>query len=186
LPVDDEKTSRPRDDVETALRAFSIADRARLHNVAKAFSFNTGWGFDDLLQEAIMRTLQGTRNCPSDVDVLKHLVDTMSSIADGEREKAHNQLPHVPTAQPGVEDAEDPASPDWSAEDNLAYEGGRAEILAMFDDDPIARDMVEGILARFDTEQLKELTGLEGTAYNTKRTLVRRRLLKLSPKGRTP
>jgi RNA polymerase sigma-70 factor (ECF subfamily) len=174
LPVDDEKTPRTRDDVEAAIRAFSIADWSRLHKVAKAFSFKTGWGFEDLLQEAIMRTLQGTRNCPSDVDVMKHLIDTMSSIADGEREKAHNQLPHVPTAQPGIEDAEDPASPEWSAEDNLAY------------DDPVARELVEGILARFDTEQLKELTGLQGTAYNTKRTLVRRRLLKLSPKGSIP
>jgi hypothetical protein len=186
LPVDDAKTSRTRDDVEAAVRSFSIADWSRLHKVAKAFSFKTGWGFEDLLQEAIVRTLQGTRNCPSDVDVMKHFVDTMSSIADGEREKAHNQLPHVPTAQPGIEDAEDPTSSDWSAEDNLAYEGGRAEILAMFDDDPVARDMVEGILACFDTEQLKQLTGLEGTAYNTKRTLIRRRLLKLSPKGRIP
>jgi hypothetical protein len=186
LPVDDEKTPRTRDDVEAAIRAFSIADWSRLHKVAKAFSFKTGWDFEDLLQEATMRTLQGTRNCPCDVDVMKHLIDTMSSIADGEREKAHNQVPHVPTAQPGIEDAEDPASPEWSAEDNLAYEGGRAEILAMFDDDPVARELVEGILARFGTEQLKELTGLQGTAYNTKRTLVRRRLLKLSPKGSIP
>lgn len=186
MPVDDEKTYRTRDDVEAAVRAFSIADWSRLHKVARAFSFKTGWGFEDLLQDAIMRTLQGTRNCPSDVEVMKHLIETMSSIADGEREKAHNQVPHVPTTQPGVENAEDPVSPEWSAEDNLAYEGGRAEILAMFDDDPVARELVEGILARFDTEQLKELTGLQGTAYNTKRTLVRRRLLKLSPKGRIP
>lgn len=186
MPVDDEKTSRTREDVEAAIRAFSIADWSRLQKVAKVFSFKTGWGFEDLQQEAIMRTLQGTRNCPDDVDVMKHLIDTMSSIADGEREKAHNQLPHVPAAHPGIEESEDPASPAWSAEDELAYEGGRAEILAMFDDDPVARDMVEGILASFDTEQLKELTGLQGTAYNSKRTLVRRRLLKLSPKGRIP
>jgi hypothetical protein len=186
LPVDDEKTARTREDVEAAIRAFSVAEWSRLHKLAKAFSFKTGWGFEDLLQEAILRTLQGTRNCPRDVDVTKHLIETMSSIADGEREKAHNQAPHVPTTQPGVEDAADPTSPEWSAEEKLVYEGGKAEILAMFDDDPVARELVEGILARFDTEQLKELTGLQGTDYNTKRTLVRRRLLKLSPKGRIP
>jgi hypothetical protein len=92
----------------------------------------------------------------------------------------------VPTTQPGVEDAADPTSPEWSAEEKIVYEGGKAEILAMFDDDPVARELVEGILARFNTEQLRELTGLQGRAYNTKRTLVRRRLLKLSPKGRIP
>ena len=186
MPVDDEKTSRTRSDVEAAVRAFSIADWSRLHKMARAFSFKTGWGFEDLLQEAIMRTLQGTRNCPSDISVMKHLIESMSSIADGEREKTHNLVPHVPTPQPGVENAADPASPQWSAEDSLVYEGGRAEILAMFDDDLVARELAEGILARFDTEQLKELTGLQGTAYSTKRTLVRRRLLKLSPKGSIP
>ena len=186
MPVDDEKTTRTREDVETTIRAFSVREWGRLHKLANAFSFKTGWEFEDLLQEAILRTLQGTRNCPPDVDVTKHLIDTMSSIADGEREKAHNQAPHLPTVQPGVEHAADPASPAWSAEEKLVYEGGRAEILTMFDDDPVARELVEGILARFDTEQLKELTGLQGTAYNTKRTLVRRRLLKLSPKWRIP
>jgi RNA polymerase sigma-70 factor (ECF subfamily) len=186
LPVHNGKTIRTRDDVEAAIRAFSVLEWSRLNQLAKSFTFKTGWGFEDLLQEAIMRTLQGTRNCPTDVDIMKHLIDAMSSIADGEREKAHNQTPHEPTAMPGVEDAEDPPSSEWSAEENLVYEAGRAEILATFDDDPVARDLVEGILAGFDTEQLKELTGLQGTAYNTKRTLIRRRLLKLSPKGRNP
>jgi hypothetical protein len=186
LPVDDERTARAREDVEAAVQAFSFAEWARLHKLAKAFSFKTGWGFEDLLQEALLRTLQGTRNCPTNVDVMKHLIETMSSIADGEREKAHNQALHVPTTQPGAENAADPISPEWSVEEKLVYEGGKAEILAMFDDDPVARELVEGILARFDTEQLKELTGLQGTAYNTKRTLVRRRLMKLSPKGRIP
>jgi hypothetical protein len=186
LPVHNGKTIRTRDDVEAAIRAFSVPEWSRLNQLAKSFSFKTGWSFEDLLQEAIMRTLQGTRNCPTDVDIMKHLIDTMSSLADGERKKAHNQTPHEPTALPGADDAEDPPSSEWSAEEALVYEAGRAEILATFDDDPVARDLVEGILAGFDTEQLKELTGLQGTAYNTKRTLIRRRLLKLSPKGRTP
>lgn len=182
--VQNAKSIRTRDNVEATIRLFSVADWGRLHQLAKSFAFKTGWGFEDLLQEAFTRTLQGTRNCPSDVDVIKHLVETMSSIADGERDKAHNQLPHEPTAQPGVDEAL--PSSEWSAEENLVYDAGRTEILALFDDDPCARDLVEGILAGFDTEQLKELTGLQGTAYNTKRTLIRRRLIKVSPKGRIP
>jgi hypothetical protein len=184
LPAHKGKSIRTRDEVEAAIRAFTGAEWVRLHFLAKSFAYKTGWGFEDLLQEAILRTLLGTRNCPTDVDVIKHLADTMSSIADGEREKAHNRELHLPIPQPGLEDAVDPPSPGWSAEENLIYEGARAELLAMFDDDPVARELVEGILADFDTEQLKELTGLQGTAYNTKRTLVRRRLTKLSPNGR--
>lgn len=181
---DVEKPARTREDVESAIRAFSAANWARLNNAARANAFKTGWGFEDLLQEAMLRTLVGTRRCPTDVDLMKHLIDTMSSVADGEREKTHNQLPHVSTVQPGIENAIDPASPEWSAEEKLLYAGGTTEILTMFDDDPVARELVEGILAGFSTDQLKELTGLQGTAYNTKRTLIRRRLLKLSRKGK--
>ena len=71
----------------------------------------TGWDPNDLLQEAITRTLQGTRNCPTSVDVMKHLADTMSSIADTERSKGHNQNLHAPIVQPGLDLAEDPPSP---------------------------------------------------------------------------
>ena len=181
-----EKLIRTRGDVEASLRTFTVADWARLHLAAKSYTFKTAWLVDDIVQESIVRTLQGTRNCPTDIDVMKHLIDTMSSIADGEREKAYNQITHLPTSQPGMEDAADLASSEWSVEEKLIYESGKAEILAMFEDDPVARDLVEGILAGFDTEQLKELTGLQGTAYNTKRTLVRRRLSKLSPKRGTP
>lgn len=179
------KKTLTRDDVEAAIRAFTIAEWTRLRSVAKAFSFMTGWDPEDLLQEAMLRTLRGTRNCPDDVDVVKHLIGTMESVSDGEREKTHNQVPHVPMAQPGVEGGEDPASQEWSAEEVLLYEGGREEVLAMFDDDLVAREMVEGILAGFDKAQLKDLTGLDGTAYDSKRTLIRRRLQKFSPKGRT-
>jgi DNA-directed RNA polymerase specialized sigma24 family protein len=186
LTVRDKKATRARDEVEAIIRGFTVADWARLYLLGKSLAFKTKWDSDDLIQEAILRTLRGTRNCPSDIDVMKHLVDTMSSVADGEREKAHNQIVHVPTLQPGTDEAEcDPSSQEWSAEEALVYEAGREEILAAFDDDPTARDLVDGILARFDTDQLKELTGLQGTAYDTKRTLVRRRLLKLFPRGKT-
>lgn len=184
MPGQEAKTTRTRADFEAAIAGFSEGDLARLDGIARSFAFSTGWDSDDLFQEAIERTLRGTRNCPTSVDVVKHLADTMSSIADTERSKGRNQQPHVPIVQPGLDLAEDPPSPTWSAEDTLAYQAEQAELLALFDDDPIAREMVEGILADFDTDQLKELTGLQGTAYDSKRTLIRRRLQKFDAKRR--
>ena len=183
LQRQDQKAVRSRQEVEAAICGLSTTEWARIDSVARSFSFGTGWESDDLSQEAVFRTLRGTRNCPVEVDVVKHLIDTMSSIADGEREKAHNQLVHLPTVQAGIEDGIDSPAAEWSAEEQKAYDDGRNEILAIFDDDTVARDLVEGILAEFDADQLKELTGLDGTAYATKRTLIRRRLLKLRPKG---
>lgn len=180
----EERAVRSREDVEAAIRGFGAAEWARIDYVARSFTFGTGWDADDLSQEAILRTLRGTRKCPVDVDVMKHLIETMSSVADGERDKARNQLEHRPTVQPGVEDGEDLIAGEWSAEDTMVYGDGRNEILAIFDDDPTAKDLVDGILAEFDTDQLKELTGLDGTAYASKRTLIRRRLSKLRPEGK--
>jgi hypothetical protein len=91
LPDDGGKTIRSRAEFETAIGGFSDGHWARLDGLARSFAFGTGWDPDDLLQEAITRTLQGTRNCPTSVDVMKHLADTMSSIADTERSKGHNQ-----------------------------------------------------------------------------------------------
>ncbi|MDB5620420.1 hypothetical protein [Tardiphaga sp.] len=179
----DNKAARPREEIEGTIRAFTAADWSRIHSVALSFMYGTGWDPDDLSQEAILRTLQGKRNCPTDVDLMKHLIDTMSSIADGERKKPRSSIVHLPTMQPDIEDAVDPASPDWNAEEKHFYQAQRSEILAIFDDDQTARDLVEGLLEGFDTDQLKELTGLDGTGYASKRTLIRRRLVKLRPKG---
>jgi hypothetical protein len=184
------KPIRTRGEIEAAVRAFASAQWARLHYVAKIHAWRTGWTFEELLQEAILRTLAGDRNCPSDVDIIKHLSDSMSSIADGERKKAPNQSPHVPVVQPGapVADAEDPPAPELSTEEELKgaadQEDIRREVLAIFDDDPVARDIVEGIMANYSADDLKELSGLQGKDYASKRRLIRRRLNKNFPNGR--
>ncbi|WJR74932.1 hypothetical protein [Bradyrhizobium sp. NP1] len=178
MPTETEKQHRPRAGVEAAIRGFTIADWARLHKIGKVFAKGTDWDFEDLLQEAQLRTLRGTRNCPMEVDVMKHLIDTMSSIADAERDKAPNKLPHVSIMAGAALEVVDPPSPDWSAEEDLVFKDGREELLSLFDDDEKAREMVDGIIAGFDTDELKQLTGLNGTTYDSKRTLVRRRLLK--------
>jgi hypothetical protein len=184
------KPIQARGEIEATMRAFTSAQWARLHYVAKIHAWRTGWTFEELLQEAILRTLAGDRNCPSDVDIIKHLSDSMSSIADGERKKAPNQSPHVPVVQPGefVADAEDPPAPEISREEELVgaadQEEIRREVLTIFDDDSVARDVVEGIMANYSADDLKELSGLQGKDYASKRRLIRRRLSKNFPDGR--
>jgi RNA polymerase sigma-70 factor (ECF subfamily) len=57
----------------------------------------------------------------------------------------------------------------------------RRDVLALFDDDLQARDMVEGIMEGMTVDELRELTGLDKTAYNSKRRLIRRRIDKAYP-----
>ena len=59
----------------------------------------------------------------------------------------------------------------------------RTAILSLFVDDELARLIVEGDMEGMDASELRELTGLDGTAYNSKRRLIRRRIDKAYPEG---
>ena len=62
----------------------------------------------------------------------------------------------------------------------------RHDLLALFDDDPQARDIVEGTIAGMTADDMRELTGLDKKAYDSKRKLIRRRIDKKYPDGWTP
>ncbi len=59
----------------------------------------------------------------------------------------------------------------------------RGEVLALFDDDPVAHDIVEGRMEDLSADELRELTGLDQKAYDSKLRLIRRRINNKYPKG---
>jgi hypothetical protein len=61
-----------------------------------------------------------------------------------------------------------------------------AAVLDLFADDPIAEVMVVGIMEEMDGEELRALTGLDGTAFASKRRLIRRRIDEAFPNGWKP
>jgi len=178
---------RSHDEIADAIRAFTPAQSARLRTVA--LIFNYAMPADDLLQEAFARALDDDgRQCPVDVDVVKFLLGVMRSIASDEYEKAKLRPAHV--AVIGLGDplgGVDPPDPTIGIDDWLAREQHaarrRQEVLALFEDDPVARDILEGRMAEMSVEELKELTGLDATGYDSKLKLIRRRIDKKFPKG---
>ena len=90
----------------------------------------------------------------------------------------------VPATRLGGVDPPDPTIgiDDWLAREQHAARR-RHEVLALFEDDPVARDILEGRMAEMSVEELKELTGLDATGYNSKLKLIRRRIDKKFPKG---
>ncbi len=180
-----------RAEIENAIRALSPADWARLRLVAARYASGRRLDARDLLQEALLRSLDG-RNCPRHVDVVRFLAEAMRSIADGESEKIANRLVVVSADQtPTIaERVQNHPTPDLSAEESLIAEEGAAairdEILALFEDDPIAEIIVEGIMEEMEGEELRELSGLDATAYDSKRKLIRRRITKQYPEGWKP
>ena len=81
---------RSRSEIEAAIRAFTDAQWIRLRKAARYFAWVYGLDADDLLQDAFCRTLADSRHCPTNVDVVKFLVEAMRSIANGEAGKIEN------------------------------------------------------------------------------------------------
>lgn len=181
--------ARSRDEIADAVRAFPDADWARLKKVARYYANGRPIEPDDLLQEGLLRAID-SRVCPSHVDVVKFVAEAIRSIAHGEAEKVEHKLELVPKASQDLPEALDVRDPTPTAEEALLSEERAATIrnavLALFDDDPQARDIVEGTMEDMTADELRELTGLGSTAYDSKRRLIRRRVDKAYPEGWKP
>jgi DNA-directed RNA polymerase specialized sigma24 family protein len=183
---------RSRNEIATAIRALTDAQWIRLRKASGYFGWAYGLSGDDLLQDAFCRALAGSRQCPTDVDVVKFLKDAMRSIANGESEKVENQIDVVPVVLPGavVAGAEDPKDSTDSQEESMVAaetsEATRQAVLGLFPHDPQARDLADGILAGYEGEELRALTDLDKKGYASKRRFMRRTFDKHSPQGKKP
>lgn len=119
----------------------------------------------------------------------------MRSIADGEIDKAKRRPSLVPVPKTGGDEegeeveVEFPDSQPNVEQQRISAENVaemRGNVLRLFDDDPTAHDIVEGVMADMTTDELRELTGLDETSYNTKRKLIRRRIDAAFPEGLKP
>ena len=182
----DTAATMTQQELEQAIRSLSSADWVRLGKVSQVYS-RPAISACDLLQEALFRALDGRRHCPVDVDTAKFLAEAMRSIANemGVKEKTRGGA--AVSIETLSDLADSPHSEQLDVEERLIEEdeaqGTRSSILALFDDDPTARDLVDGIMEEFTVEELMELTDLDRTAYDTKRRLIRRRLNKAYPNG---
>jgi DNA-directed RNA polymerase specialized sigma24 family protein len=184
---------RSRDEIAAAIRFLTPADLARLKMVARKYAFGRPIEPDDLLQEAYLRALS-SRACPAHVDIVKFLAEAMRSIAHGEAEKVEHKATFVPVTTTGGPDDEACAVPDEADAEMQMIAAERAErcvaahatIVALFDDDPIAKLVLEGMMDELTAEDVHELTGLDRAAYDSKRKLIRRRIDKHYPEGLEP
>jgi DNA-directed RNA polymerase specialized sigma24 family protein len=183
------KPLRSHEEVETAIRAFTDAQWARLGRVGRRYAWRCRWDPDDLVQEAIARALAGGRNCPAHVDVVKFLAEAIRGIADDEAEKAEIATRHVPIVTPGEEapGAVDVEHESLNAEENAVEAENlteiRAAILALFDDDPVARDLADGVMEEMSKVELCEMLALDAKSYASKRRFIRRRVDERWPQG---
>ena len=148
-----------------AVKTLTAQHKTALVKLAKAYAMKTSFGHEDLLHEAYMRVLDGRREWPRSVAVVPFLAGVMKSIAwDWQAERRDES---VEVGDVGYEDQTAAARIDLQ------------KVIVLFDDDPIAQKMVIALLDGARGEELRELSGLNKTQYESKRAKIRRRIEKV-------
>lgn len=177
-----------RQKLEEAIGAFSNADWMRLGSAAQLYAVYPVEP-EDMVQEALCRAIAGTRNCPKDVSVVRFLAEAIRSIAHDELQKVEHQRNEVSVHDETIEnpDAIIPLEPGLTAEEriisNEQSRGTENQLLELFEGDEKAQLIVMGMLDETEGAELKEITGLDQTGFNSKRRYVRRKLNKAIANG---
>ena len=168
----------PRD-VGAALAALSDDDLLRLRALARlrARGLPGGVAWSDLLHEAVLRALEGTRRWPPGVPLLAFLAGTMRSLCDEQwrRRRRESTMPLPESAM--TETLADMAS---GADPERVY--AAAEALAavdrLFMSDTVALKVVAGLTNGLNAEEIQSHYGLTAVEYDTARRRMRRALLR--------
>jgi DNA-directed RNA polymerase specialized sigma24 family protein len=178
------------EEIKEAIISLSDANMRRLHKIAMRYCSGR-LDPDDLLQESFAAALDGRRNCPRNVDVVCFLAGAIRSLASSQfKSLQHSPELHIIATQ--NDDCEDTQETDWPSEAPNADQmliseqeaaAIHAAVLSLFTDDEIAKLIVEGEMEDMDANEIYELTGLDKTAYASKRRLIRRRIDKAYPEG---
>lgn len=174
--------------IEEALSTISDAGWIRLRKAAKFLSYGR-LDPDDLLQGALVNVLEGRRRCPPELDVIRLITGTMRSLASS-KIKSLKRMPDVHVLSSGNGEDKpglDPEDERPNAEQEIvSFEETaaiRAAIMSLFDGDEMAQIIIKGDMEGVDAKELYDLTGLDKTAYASKRRLIRRRIEHAYPEG---
>jgi DNA-directed RNA polymerase specialized sigma24 family protein len=151
-----------------AIKSLSDGEKAALLKVAKVYARTrlTRYGHEDLLQEAIVRVLEGTRRWPTGVPFMAFMCGTMRGIAWDWRGES----------QDGASDENELAILE---EGNAIARIDAQKLLTLFADDPVAQKLIVGMMEGARGEDLWESSGLTRTEYESKRRKIRRRIERL-------
>jgi DNA-directed RNA polymerase specialized sigma24 family protein len=165
-------------DVARAIHALSDTDLVRLAALARLWSRGLpgGLAWTDVLNEAIVRVLDGSRSRPPGVPLLAFLSGVMRSICDDHWRRARREAltRHGDLAELGAL-AED-TSPD--PERTLAAAQALAEVNRLFAGDRQALKIIAGLSEGLTASEICRLYGMAERDYDTARKRMRRTLLR--------
>jgi RNA polymerase sigma-70 factor (ECF subfamily) len=175
-------------DAARAIEALSDTDLIRLKALARLWSRGLagGLGWADILNEAIVRVLDGSRAWPRKVPLLAFLSGVMRSICDDQWRRARRELlvRNGDGRAPGAPGEAAAATPD--PERTLAAAQALAEVNRLFAADPCALKVIAGLAEGFTPGEICRAYGMTELEYDTTRKRMRRALLRQDLAWRTP
>jgi RNA polymerase sigma-70 factor (ECF subfamily) len=176
-----ETAGRAAGDVARALRCLSDADLLRLKALARLWSRKLPGGQDwaDMLNEAIARALDGSRQWPPGVALVPFLAGIMRSIC-------HDQMRRTQRERELLIGCDDPddlgtgaeAQPSSDPERIVGAAQALAQIDRLFAGDIAAQKIIAGLADGLAAHEIRARYGLSECEYDTARKRMRRTLLR--------
>lgn len=180
------------EEAQKALASISRADMIRLHKLEVWFARNNPT--NTLLVDAITKTWDGTRSWKCGMGAYEHLYGVMRSLANSEHKKTTVSKESMALTNDDGEEkskiALQVSTPSPEAlmierEQQQAREKEAKEladqVLERFADDENAMWVLMGEMDGQSAEEIRELSGMNQTQYNTTRRRIRRKLDKFFP-----
>lgn len=165
-------------DAARALQALSDADLVRLAALARLWSrgLPDGIGWTDVLNEAVLRVLDGSRPWPPGVPLLAFLSGVMRSICDDHWRRARREAlrRYGDLADLGDVIADGSADP----ERMLAAAQALAQINRLFAGDAPALQIIAGLSEGLTASEICHRYGMAERDYDSTRKRMRRALLR--------
>jgi DNA-directed RNA polymerase specialized sigma24 family protein len=151
---------------------------ARLH--ARGLPADVSW--DDLLQEAFARVISGSRRKPQGVTMVVFLSGVMRSLRSEHWRRAQLES-RDSYALRRLRDSEasqelEPADPTPDPERSMIAWQEMARINRLFADDPVALQIVLGLAEGLSADEIRKMSGISKTDYDSARRRMRRALLR--------
>ena len=180
------KTAAALEEVDAALQALTEADYGRLWSFAKARILRIGGAADgrnheDLLAEAVRRTLDGQRRWYQRVNIVEHLFGAMRSVSShwaetyaSEQRQGRDHLLDTLDARTDLPLAMSEAP---NPERAIVASDLLRRVRQFFEDDPLADTIIAGWEDGLDGPTICEVAEIDSQTFQSKVRGIRRRLL---------
>ena len=164
---------RSGDDVAAALRGLSGADLLRLRAIARlhARGMPNGLTWSDLLNEAVVRAMDGSRLWPTELPLAPFLSGVMRSLRDEHWRRHRRESLRAADTCPAQHDDVDP-------ERVFASIQSLAELNRLFAKDGAAIRILTGLAAGLGADEIRRTYDLGPVEYDSARRRIRRLLLR--------